>query len=57
MRANGQTSVRNDEEILLVGFCIRDTLEKSGKWVGEEKGSDDLHCYFFSRCDDGKVTM
>ena len=37
-------SVRNDERVLLVGFCIWYTLEDSGKWVGQEKGGDELHC-------------
>ena len=43
MRVNGKTSVRNDEEVLLVGSCIGDTLEDSGKWIREEERSDKLH--------------
>lgn len=40
----GKSGVRNDESVLLTGFCIWYTLEDSGKWVGEEKGDDELHC-------------
>ena len=45
MKIAEQSSVRNDEQVLLVGFCIRYTLEKSGKWIGKEKGGNKLHCY------------
>ncbi len=39
----GRFGVRNDKQILLIGFCIWYTLEDSGKRVGKEEGGDELH--------------
>ena len=45
MRMTRRSDVQDDEEVLLVGFCIWYTLEDSGKRVGEEEGDDELHCH------------
>lgn len=40
----GQSGIHNDEAVLLIGFCIRNTFKDSGKWIGQKKGGDKLHC-------------
>lgn len=52
----GNSGARNNEAILLVGFCIWYTLEDSGKWVGQKKGGDEFHCNKLSNCDCKKAT-
>ena len=48
--------VRYDEKILLIGFCIWYTFEDPGKWVGQEKGGNELHCHTSaSRLEEGSI--
>ena len=46
----GHSDARNDEDVLLVGFCIWYTLEDPGEWVGQKEGGDELHCNKVSKC-------